>query len=380
MILKEHEGKALFKKYRIPIPKGFLITGIKGLTRKTRHLAPDFVLKPQVLTGRRGKRGGIIFANQKNIDQKARILFGKKLGDEKFSEILIEEKLEIKSEFYLSIAIDRFYRNPVLIFSKEGGVDIENLAKNKPSAIYKVPISKITVFPDLEFTKFLAKLKIKTEIRRQIFKIAKGLFTLFTENDATLAEINPLAVDTREKVIAVDAKVMIDDNAIFRNKRFQKYLGRELSALENSALKHGLSYVEMDGNLAIIGNGAGLTMATLDTVKKYGGHAANFCDVGGGASDRTMSKALEIVLKKKSARAVLINIFGGITRCDQIARGLAGYLKGFKINLPLVVRLTGTNETEAKKILHASGITSLNSFDDACKKAAILSKKNVDIN
>jgi succinyl-CoA synthetase beta subunit len=321
MRLKEYQGKELLKRYGISVPKGKVICSIENVKG---------IAKAQVLSGKRGKRGLIRESNDKN----QRELF------RHCKEILVEERLEIEKEYYLALTIDRIEKEIVILFSEEGGIDIEEGKK-----VLRVPYGKMRA----EFS------------HKEFFGIIDSMHRLMRENDAILVEINPLAL-VKGKLIAADAKIILDDNAAH---------GDEAEEQNEVAAKHGLSYVELEGDIAIIGNGAGLVMGTLDTVAYFGGRAANFLDLGGGADNERMAKALEIVVRKKP-RVVFINIFGGITRCDDIARGLVEARK--KIKTPLIVRMIGTNEEEAKRILSENGIKSYDSMEE-CARMAV---RNVD--
>jgi len=354
MDLKEYEGRALFEKYGIPVPRSFVATNADEALKLARELGvPDFVLKAQILGGKRGKSGGIVYDDLENFIEKFNELMGKEIGGLAFDEILVAEKLDIKKELYLSITIDRFERRPVVIFSEEGGMEIEEIAASHPDKI-------IRTVPE------------KLDLPAGIATFAEKLFELFVREDAILAEVNPLILDTHDNLFAADAKITIDDNALARHEEWQGFNNRKMSDLEVEAKENGLAYVGLDGDIAIIGNGAGLVMATLDTIHNFGGSPANFCDIGGGASQEMMEKALKIVLQKSDVRGIFINIFGGITHCDEIAEGLVHYLKNNKRDLPMVVRMVGTNQKEARNILEGGGIISEISFDAAAKKIVSL--------
>ncbi|MFC1682256.1 ATP-grasp domain-containing protein [Nanoarchaeota archaeon] len=280
---------------------------------------------------------------------------------------MFEEKLEIKNEFYLSFVIDRTEKNVVVMFSKEGGIDIEGLSRKFPEKVIK---EKIKLDFDLESAKELSK---KFEISHELIF---NLYKLMKEYDCELVEINPLVLDNDDKLIAVDSKVIIDDNSLFRHEEFSEEKREGMTEVEKIALENGLHYVDLDGDIAVIGNGAGLVMATLDIVEHFGGKAANFLDVGGGASVEKMEKSIELVLMK-SPKGIFVNIFGGITKCDDIAQGIVNYKKNNGIEIPMVIRMIGTNEKEAKKILMENNIFSLDSMEESTKKIVEL-VKNAD--
>lgn len=348
MKLKEYQGKELFKKYRISVPEGHVISSVDDLGQ----VKGEVVVKVQLLVGGRGKSGGIKIANPENVKDVCSKLFDKEVKGLKVNELLIENKINIEKELYLSITINRSDKCLTLIFSEEGGVDIESVPKDK--------IVKVN-FYDIQDVLDEVKHKIGND---KIVEIVKNLFRLMKDLDAELVEINPLALSEGE-YIAADSKVILDDNALYRHTEFKKE--DELTDIEKKAAENCLQYVELDGDIAIIGNGAGLVMSTLDVLDHFGGKPANFLDVGGGASIEKMEKSLEIVLMK-NPKGVFINIFGGITRCDEIAQGLVNYVEKIHIAVPVVVRMIGTNEKEGKRILNQAGIKSLESMEECAKK------------
>ena len=321
MNLKEYQGKELFKKYNIPIPRGRLITSIQP--------DPSKLAKAQVLEGKRKKRGLIRSATEQNL---------KKLF--KYTQkVLLEERLKIEKEFYLSLAVSREEKRIIIIFSEEGGIDIEEAKR-----IIKLPYNRLSQFPQKEF-----------------LSIIKSMYRLMRNYHALLVEINPLAL-SGGKLIAVDAKITLDDNV--KHPEFEQ----ELSPLEKEASEFGLSYVDLEGNIGVIGNGAGLVMATLDVIAYFGGKASNFLDLGGGASPEKMEKALEIVHRKKP-QVIFINVFGGITRCDLIARGIINYKNNYSSSTPLIIRMIGTGEEDAKRSLLKHDVEVYFSMEECVKKA-----------
>ncbi len=343
MKLLEHEGKSIFKKHGIAVPESVVTSSSKDF----RELkAKEVVVKAQVLVGGRGKAGGIKTAKD---DVKGIIneVLSMEIKGEKVKEVLVEEKLDIEEELYLSVTVDRASKGLTLLYSSEGGVDIEEVAAKSPDKVLKVQADSLD--------------KIPLEVRT----IAKKLYEISKELDAELVEINPL-VRAGGRLVAADAKVIIDDNALFRHEEFRKK-EKVQTKIEKMAADSGLQYVELEGDIAIIGNGAGLVMSTLDVLDHFGGKPANFLDVGGGASVEKMEDAMEITLTKKP-KGIFINIFGGITRCDEIAKGLVNYAKEKGVKVPMVVRLIGTNEEEGKKILNDAGISSLDSMEGCAKK------------
>lgn len=347
MKLLEHEGKTIFKKYGIEVPEGAVVSSADDV-----DVSKDVVVKAQVLVGGRGKAGGIKFASS-DVKEVVNSVLKLEIKGEKVKEVLVEEKLDIEQEIYLAVAVDRNAKCLTLLYSEEGGVDIEQLAVSSPDKVLKIPIKDNNAFDKLP---------------EDIKPVAEKLYRISKDLDAELVEINPL-VKCKGKLVAADSKIIIDDNALFRHPEFSKK--ENLTEIEKLAVRSGLQYVELKGNIAIIGNGAGLVMATLDILDYFGGRPANFLDIGGGASVEKMEKALGIILMKKP-KAVFINIFGGITRCDDIASGLINYVKSKGITIPMVVRLIGTNEEEGKKILNDNNISSLDSMEECAKKVVEL--------
>lgn len=382
MFLKEFEGESLFRKFNIPVPRCALFNVVDKKTGNLREkideflgAMPDileFAVKAQLLRGKRGKSGGISFVSRDDVLSTVGEMLESEFGGEAVEEVLVVEKLDIKREIYLSMAVDRFNGCPVLIFSMEGGIDIEDLAAKSPNKIFKFLIPEINRWDESSFNDVLLRLIDDHDVAVNIKAVALKLFEMLIKEDLILAEINPLILCKDGSLYAADAKLIVDDNAIFRHSDYALMMKREQSALEFMAKEWGLSYVELDGDLAVIGNGAGLVMATLDAVNDYGGKPANFCDIGGGASSEMMEKALDIVLQKKSVKGLLINIFGGITHCDEIARGIVNFFDKKKTKIPMIVRIIGTNDNEAVTLLKKSGIDAFDSFEKAVKKAASL--------
>lgn len=348
MRLKEYQAKEIFKKYNISVPNGFLIRSIKDIKSVTK----DVVLKAQVLVGGRGKAGGVKFANKNNVKELAQSMFSSKIKGCDVKEILVEEKLEKEKEYYLGITIDEEEKKPVVIFSKEGGIDIEEEANKNQDKVFKVYIDD-----NFSAEKIAEHIHFSEEV-------IESLYRIFQDYDAELVEINPL-VRHKGKLVAEDAKIIIDENSLFRHKDIPS--DKILTKLEAEAEKQGLHYVELSGNIGVIGNGAGLVLATLDLLEYFGGKVANFLDIGGGAKTEKMEKALEIVMKK-NVDGIFINIFGGITRCDEIAQGLVNYKEKNHIGIPFVVRMIGTNEDKAKEILDSHGITYIDSIEHGAEK------------
>lgn len=375
MYLKEHEGRALFARYGIPVPRAFLMhrgANADALLHQNfseAEMPRELVLKAQLLEGKRGKSGGVVFSNPEKLKEDAAGLMKKSFHGQAFDEILVEEKLDVASELYLSITVDREQRCPMIIVSDAGGIDIEETAEENPEKIGETPISG-DLFPFALFGKTLSQLGFETTLHSKISDVAEKLLTLIMKEDALLAEINPLILTKDGKLFAADAKIIIDDSALFRHPDVASLKGRCMSELEKHAAEKDLSYVELDGDVAIIGNGAGLVMATLDAVESYGARPANFCDIGGGATPEMMEAAMETVMKKSSVKILFINIFGGITHCDDIARGLVQSISTLNVRIPIIVRMVGTNQAAARDILSQNGIQALTSFEEAAKKVS----------
>jgi len=346
MNLKEYQGKQYFKKYGIKVPESFLV--------KRGEKVPEInfnqvVIKGQTLTGSRKKSGLIKFSNKSNLQNSIEELFKKNLD-----EILIEEKIDIKKEFYLSVTIDIFSNNIVCLFSEKGGIDIEDVDKDKIIKFFVSDIDRINFDND----------KIKT--------IIKSLYKLMKDIDAELVEINPLALADND-FVALDSKIIVDDNSLFRQQELSKIKESQLEGIERDAFFKGIEYVELEGDVGVIGNGAGLVMSTLDTLKFSGVNPANFLDVGGGANSEKMISSLNLLMEK-NPKKILINIFGGITRCDEIAKGIVKYKVKHGLNVPIFVRLTGSKSEEAKKILEDNGIKYFETLQEAIKSMV---EKNV---
>ncbi|HEU5299186.1 MAG TPA: ADP-forming succinate--CoA ligase subunit beta [bacterium] len=364
MKLHEYQAKALFRAYDIPVQQGAVIERpeeIGGL-----QLRYPVVLKAQVLVGGRGKAGGIKLAQTPaEARDRASAILGMSIKGETVRRLLVAEAADIAAEYYLAFIVDRSSRGLVAIASSSGGIDIEAVAQTAPEKIAREVIDPFLGFPAFQARGLGRKLGLSGTLLKDFVAIASALHRLCQREDAELAEINPLAV-VGGRLLAVDAKVIIDDNAVFRHQDLPK--NEELTALEQAAKSEGLSYVELDGDIAIIGNGAGLVMSTLDMVAHFGGAPANFLDVGGGASEENMRQAIAIVTRKPGVRALLVNIFGGITRCDDIARAIAATPPP----LPMVVRLTGTNEEEGRKILKAAGFDAFIDPEEATRRVVAL--------
>lgn len=373
MNLKEHQGKKLFSKFNIRVPKGIVINQDDNLDPQifSDLQVDELVLKAQIPFGKRGKSGGILFANKDDFKTKAQELLAKTIHGFKVNQLWAEEKLSIAKEFYLSITLSRTDKSYMLVFSPEGGVDIEEIAEKTPNKIIKVALKENW---EKEFLKKAQPLQLTEKTKQGIIEISKKLQKL-ANNDVTLAEINPLILTEDQELIAADAKVTLDSNALFRHQEYQ-VKDKKAVGLEEEAKKMGLAYVQLKGDIGIIGNGAGLVMCTLDTIAHFGGKPANFLDIGGGANKEKMTKALKIVLKNPKCRSVFINIFGGITKCNEVAQGIVNYLNENNLDIPATVRLVGTNEKQGQEILKSAGIQFYQDMEKAAMQAVACSKRN----
>jgi succinyl-CoA synthetase beta subunit len=376
--LFEYEAKQVYAKYGIPIPQGALATNINQAIQAAAKLKPPLVVKAQVLTGGRGKAGGIRYADSAQDAEKVTAsLLDSQVKDFPVLKVLIEEKIDTRKELYLGITIDRYQRSYVLIASAAGGVDIEELAADNPQGIIKFPVNFQTGINSFTASEIAKKIGYSGNQLEQLSEIIQKLYNIVIDSDAELAEINPLA-ETKAGFVAVDAHMIIDDNALFRHPEYEAKtaeLDREQSPQEISASKNGLAYVKLDGDIGVVGNGAGLVMATLDLLSYFGGKAADFLDLGGGATIERITSALQIVLSDAETKAVLVNILGGITHCDDVAKGIVQTLKESALKKPLIVRLMGTNEEEGKRILKNAGIYVLDSMEEAAKRAVETAKE-----
>ncbi|MEI7542986.1 MAG: ADP-forming succinate--CoA ligase subunit beta [bacterium] len=371
MKLYEYQAKAVFKKYGIPVPDGEMAGTVAEAVKIASKFEGKVVIKAQVHMGGRGKAGGVKLAlgaeETKNI---AGSIIGMDLKGLKVEKVLVEKAIDIDKEYYISFAIDRAKHMAVFISSTMGGIDIEDVAKKSPEAINKSYIDSFTGLKDFHLRAFLKQAGLEKEACAEASKIIKSLYKIFLETDANLVEINPLVITKRNTVIAADAKMDIDDNAIYRQPEIYSMVKDEVeNQLEYQAKLKGLSYIKMEGNIACIVNGAGLSMATMDIIKLYGGEPANFLDIGGSSNSEKVKYAMNLLLRDKNVKVAFFNIFGGITRCDDVARGLVAAIAELNVTIPIVVRLTGTNAEEGREILKGSGLLFEETMIGAAKKA-----------
>jgi succinyl-CoA synthetase beta subunit len=374
--LHEYQSKRIFAEYGVPIPRGDVVTSAVQAREVAKQLGGKVVIKSQVLVGGRGKAGGIKVAGDENeAETIADQILGMDIKGLTVEKVLVDQAADIKEEIYLGIVIDRARQMPVIIASAAGGVDIEEVAKTNPEAIIRLPVDPQIGLADYQARNLAFDLGLRRAFINQFVQIVKGLYQAFINTDANLAEINPLVITGDEKLLAVDGKIVLDDNALFRHPKLADLRDiQEEAVAEREARLAGLSYVKLDGEIGCMVNGAGLAMATMDIIKHYGGEPANFLDIGGGAKADKVAAALRIILSDPKVKAVLFNIFGGITRCDEVARGILAALKEINTQVPMVARLVGTNEAEGRQILAAANFPSASSLGEAAEKAVALAK------
>ena len=380
MNIHEYQAKEILRKFGINVPNGAFVSNLNEIEKIFQKLeTKKIVLKAQIHAGGRGKAGGIKIVKDINeLKNEAKSLLGKKLithqtGPEgrKVKRLYIEETCDIHKEFYLSCLVDRSSSKVVFISSSEGGVDIERVAKENPKKITTVKIESFNDITEDNIVKILEPFALPKDLKNESFKLIKSIYQILIEKDASLIEINPLVLNKKNKLLCLDAKINFDDNALYRQPDILSLKDfDEEDPTETEAGKNDLSYIKLDGKIGCMVNGAGLAMATMDIIKLYGSEPANFLDVGGGASKEKVSAAFKIILSDKNVKGILINIFGGIMRCDVLAQGVLEAVKETKLTLPLVVRLAGTNVELGKEILKKSKlkIISANNLSDAAKK------------
>jgi len=386
MKLMEYQGKELFRRVGIPTPRGYFAKTADDVAAFVKANPGSWVLKSQVLMGGRGKAGGIKFADDPNQAREiARELLGKTLKSvqnpegERVGSLLVEEKVAIESEAYVSITIDRTAKKPVVIVTAQGGMDVEEVAAHDPNAIAKYWIDTAAGCWPFVARRLAFAANLPAGFHKAFPSVVGGLYTLFMEYGANLVEINPLVLTKDGAVIASDAKVDLDDNGLYKHPELKEWKAETpVDEDQAAAVAIGLglsNYAKLDGNIGVIANGAGLGMGTMDAIRNAGGSAANFLDIGGGAQAALVKKSYDLVVSDPKVKAMFINIFGGITRGDQVARGIVEALAGGDLRkVPLVVRLTGTNEKEGRAILAEAGMNPVESMDEGAKTAVELAK------
>ena len=371
MKLHEYQSKIIFSKYGVPIPKGSIVSNAADARQVAEELGGFVVVKSQVLVGGRGKAGGIRLAKSpKEAEELAAQILGMTIKGLPVRKVLIDEAANIENEIYLGITNDRSSRRPVIMASSAGGVDIEEVARVSPEKIVRVHIDPLLGLKDYQSRDIAAGIDLPRDLWKDFSRICKGLWQAYFLNDATLAEINPLVITKDDQLLAVDGKMLIDDNALFRHPELSEMRDIDEEAKsETEARKFGLSYIKLDGNIGCMVNGAGLAMTTMDIVKLFHGEPANFLDIGGGANSDKVSAALRIIMTDDNVKVVLINIFGGITRCDEVAKGILVAIDEVKPKIPMVVRLVGTNYEEGNRLLANANLITADSLVAAAKKA-----------
>lgn len=371
MNLHEYQAKRLFSKHGVPIPDGRVASTADQARDIARELGGRVVVKGQVLIGGRGKAGGIRLANDPDeAKEVASEILGMEIRGFKVRKVLVDEAIDIDREIYLAILIDRGRRLPMMMASAAGGIDIEQVAEETPEKIFRVHIDPMIGLRSYQSTIVASGIELPELLWRDFHKIASGLYEVFKATDASLAEINPLVVSADNKLLAADGKMSIDDNALFRHPNIAEMRDvDEETASEREARRNGLSYIQLDGTIGCMVNGAGLAMATMDVIKLFGGEPANFLDIGGGATTEGVTAALRIILADPNVEAVLINIFGGIVRGDEVANGIIAALEQVQTEVPMVVRLLGTNADEGMRILAEANMETATTLSQAAEKA-----------
>ncbi len=371
MKLFEFEAKRILKEYGISVPDGDVATSADEAESIARKIGKPVVLKSQILVSGRGKAGGIQFANNAGEAKKiASNLIGSVIKDCVVDSLLVEETLDIAAQFYASITVDRQAKKYVVLASTEGGVDIEQVAKASPEKISRYWVNPITGLSQKEALKMLSQFKMKKDDAAQLASALTTLYKAVMDKDAELVELNPLVKTASGKFMAADARIIVDDNAVFRHAELADRSSERVddTPLEAKARKEGLAYVDLSGDVGIVGNGAGLVMATLDLVNHFGGSPANFLDIGGGGNVDITKKGLMLVISKPEVKAVLVNILGGITRCDVVAQAIIEALNESSVKKPIAVRMMGTNEEKGNKMLREAGIHSFPNMEKAVEE------------
>jgi succinyl-CoA synthetase beta subunit len=379
MDLLEYQGKQLFRKHGVPTPEGRPATSVEEAVEAAEQLGYPVVIKAQVLIGGRGKAGGIKLANDRaEAEEHAKAILGMDIRGFTVHELYIEKASDIAEEYYAAILLDRTAKKPLAMLSKMGGMDVEEVAEKDPAALVRVHIDPLVGFSDFHARRLAFDAGIAADVVRPVGALLSKLYDAFVAEDALLMEVNPLLVTGDRQVVALDAKVTVDGNAMFRHEDTAAFrnVGDE-DPQERMAKERGLTYVKLDGDIGILGNGAGLVMSTLDVVAQAGGAPANFLDAGGGSKAEAIVDAVEVILSDEKVRAVLFNIFGGITRCDEVARGLVTAFGQIDVKVPFVVRLDGTNDKEGRQILaeaNLPNVTVEKTMDGAAAKVVELAK------
>ncbi|MDD4631061.1 MAG: ADP-forming succinate--CoA ligase subunit beta [Proteiniphilum sp.] len=381
MKIHEYQAKEIFASYDLPVDKSIICRSVEDAVKAYNQLdSQKVIVKAQVHTGGRGKAGGVKLADGEiELRKHAAAILGMDIRGFTVDRVLVGQAVNIEKEYYVSYVIDRNSKSAILMLSREGGMDIEEVARTTPEKIHKFVIDPSVGIPDYLAREAAFKLFDDIELVRRAVPIFRKLYRLFVENDASLAEINPLVLTKEGSIMAIDAKMTFDDNALFRHPKIAglKELTDE-EKKEQNARDKGFSYVHLGGDIGCMVNGAGLAMATMDMIKLYGGDPANFLDIGGSSNPTKVIEAMKLLLSDKDVKVVLINIFGGITRCDDVAGGLLEAFRQIRTNIPIVIRLTGTNEKQGRAMLQGSHFHVAETMSDATRKAVELTKQYQD--
>lgn len=377
MNLQEYQSKELFRKVGIPVVEGKVAETPEEAVAAAREIGFPVVIKAQVLTGGRGKAGGVKLANDEaETIEITKDILSMEIKGLKVNKVLVTKAVKVMKEFYVGFTVDRTKKRNVLIVSPEGGMEIEEVAKANPEKILKIEIDPLLGLFSFQAKKAALFLTNNQNVANQFSDIIEKLYKLYVDLDSNLTEINPLAIIEGDNVLALDAKVSVDDNALFKHPDIEKLREpTEEEKVELEAKSKGFTYIKLNGNIGCLVNGAGLAMATMDLIKLFGGNPANFLDIGGSSSPEKVANAIRLIVSDKNVKAILINIFGGITRCDDVARGLLEALQTVKVDVPIVVRLTGTNEDMAKEILKDTPLIYVDTMSEGVKKAVELATR-----
>ncbi|MBP8856951.1 MAG: ADP-forming succinate--CoA ligase subunit beta [Anaerolineaceae bacterium] len=377
MRLHEYQTKAIFRKYEIPTPRGKVATNAGEAKLLAEEIGGPVVVKAQVLVSGRGKAGGIRLAKSpKEAEELTSLILGREIKGFPVNKVLIEEAVIFTQEVYIAITLDREAGLPILITSGSGGMDIEEVALRSPEKILKQHLNPLLGIQDFHARLVAVNMDLPHPFWRQFAQILSETWKAFREHDAILVEINPLVLTSDNRMIALDGKMVIDDNALFRQVELAEYRWIEMeNSIDTEARKFGLSYIPFSGTVGCMVNGAGLAMASMDLIKNFGGEPANFLDIGGGASAEKVGAALRIILSDVHVKSILINIFGGITRCDEVARGIVSAMHLIDTQVPIVVRLAGTNAKEGMQILASQNLVLAESLSEAARLAVGLSQR-----
>lgn len=377
MRIQEYQSKQIFLRFGIPIPRGQLASNSKVVRQIVEEIGEDVVIKAQVPVGGRGRAGGVRLAKSpEEAESLATQILGMTIKNIPVHKVLIDEAIKIKQEIYLGITIDRSLSCPVMIASGQGGMDIEEVAKKTPEKVIISAINPLLGLREYQIRDVALSTDLPKNYWRMFQDIANGLWNTFIYNDATMVEINPLVITEENKLVALDGKLEIDDNALFRHPDLAELRDLDFeNPGETEARKYGLTYIKMNGDIGCLVNGAGLAMATMDMIDRFGGSPANFLDIGGGANSEKVSAALKIILGDPKVKSILINIYGGITRCDEVAKGIIDALNSIKTKKPIVIRLKGTNAQDGQQLLKDANLVSIPSFSMAAQEVINRAKR-----